>query len=64
MPLNVQVERYRREAERCRLKAREARDPVIRETWAALSEEYDGLARSAAGLNWFKGSIDRADAAY
>ncbi len=50
MPLSVSIERYRREAEKCRRLAGSAVDRGVREQWLALAAEYDALVDSAAAL--------------
>ena len=41
---NLEAERFRREAERCRRLAAETKDPTIREQWLAMATEYERLA--------------------
>jgi hypothetical protein len=39
------AQRYRREAEECRLNAERAKNPVEREAWLQLAEDWMKLAR-------------------
>lgn len=54
MSLDINPDRYRREAAKCRRAAASAVEPTVREQWEALAAEYDALVASAQALSLFR----------
>jgi uncharacterized alpha-E superfamily protein len=44
---DIEPEKFRREAEECRRNAEQARNPIDREAWLRLAEDWMELVRSA-----------------